>query len=82
MLFFGAAPRRSQWGQTLRGVRWITGDKCFFGGRHWPAKGPDAKLVRFSIDSPNGAPRPLGSQGHPKPTATLACPEGVSLEMG
>jgi len=34
------------------------------------------------IDSPKGVPRLVGPQGHPKPTTTLACPEGASLEMG
>ena len=35
--------------------------------------GPDPKLVRFSIDSPNVATWPVWSQGHPKHTAILAC---------
>ena len=42
--------------------------------------GPDAKLVRFSPEG--GAFAPLGSQGHPKHTVTLACHGGAPLEMG
>ena len=47
---------------------------------------PSRNNVKYFFRDYNGARtgrlRPLGSQGHPKPTATLACPEGAPLEMG